>query len=406
MEFDTQWDIFCGVLLLIAGASAVMRSVCLSAMRRVPGQSIGELQAAELAYLCRPGDSSHCLIVVLVDLVQKALKPLPPEPENQLSVVNYEKEIWQYVQDYVKGWSKQKAQELVPELATRNPIRIVVGFWRLRSWIAGTFKNFLDSFIKDPLHIRKYFSPAGLMKAFVSIAGSGLKEQLEQSVRETLLERNLLVAQELRGKFSAYFIVIGILNLIFTAILLVRFTGINHWQSILALTLCAAFNGALLRVLSVLPLFVPFYEELSTVLDSVKRHGMRIRTLRTVLKFLRASYWTLVGIISSGIFVLQALAFAYLLGLHSSQWWINLLGVISLTLNFFMIAELFSLSYKVGLSEQLSSNGLSLFRRYHKQLRKVSLLEAFAKTLSEPEYNKELSEIVALYGIETLFLLA
>lgn len=407
MELDRQWLFFCIAMLLAAVFSYAARTALLLQMRRTERPKLTDaLLPAELAYLMRPGDSSHCLIVMAVDLVQKGLKRNEDSMENELIFAQYEKLVWERVKNYIKDWSSQKAQELIPELKTRNPMIIVRGFWRMREWFTKSVASTIHDLIKDPLSIRKYFSPAGLTRLFVSIATSGVREQVTADLRSSLLEKGLLVADERKNTFANYFVIAGFIHLIAASLIFHYFSGVTHWEAISTFAIFTLFNGTVLRFMAVLPIFVPFYEELSNVLDSVKRQGMRVKAMQAVLRLLRSTYWALVIGIFAGLMVIQSLVVGFGLHLHASNWWLNLSGIVCVSLNVILIADLFFLAQQLRNSDQASAYGEKQLQRHHKELKDVSLIKAFQKTLTDPAYNEQLSDIVAIYGIETLLLVA
>jgi hypothetical protein len=409
MDFDAQWFFFCVAMLLTAVFSYAARTALLLEMRKTDKAKIDphkSLLPAELAYLMRPGDSSHCLIVMVVDLVQKGLKRNFESVEHEVLVARYEKLIWDRVSAYIKDWSTQKAHELVPELKTKNPIIIVRGFWKLRAWFTKTLSATIGDLIKDPLSIRKYFSPAGITKVFVSIVTAGLREQVAGELRVSLLEKGLLVDAQRRSNFANLFVLGGFIHLIVASLIFTHYSEVRHWEAIAAFAFFAFFNGIFLRFMAFLPIFVPFYEEFSNVLDSVKRQGVRVAIMQGLLRLLRSVYFSAVCAIVAVIMVMQALVFGLVFHFHASNWWLNLFGIVCLSVNVILIADMFFLAHQVRNNDQATSYGQKQVQKHHKELKDLSLIQAFQKTLAEPGYNEQLSDIVAIYGIETLFLIA
>lgn len=414
MGFEFQWEFFCSCMLSVALASYVLRCVFLAAMKNsskgiVASKPIssnqGALHPAELAYLFRPGDSAHCLIVLVVDLLQKRLKSAITS-DDQIVDLHYEKVIWNFLTEYLKGWTFQQAQNLVPEIGTRNPIKIALGFWRLRDCLGNSFKSLVSDLIKDPLSLRKYFSPAGLVRVIMSILSSGVKEPLMNSLRDALLSRELLVPEAVGRKFSGFFSAIACIHFLLIILLPVAFRYGNNWAAI-TLFLCAALlNGFILRLLAGLPSLLPFYDEITLVLDSLGRTGFRIRLLRGVLKLLRSIFWLIIVAGAFSLISLQAAGLAYLLHFENGSWQISFLCLTLQSLSAALATGLFFLSIRVAVSEQRSHDGDELIKSYQTQLRTVSPIMAFSATLADSQYKEQFSNIVALYGIETLFLLA
>lgn len=403
MQIDT-WTFVCCILLLMAFLSFALRWQAQLLMRST--RAIGNrarLQAAELAYLMRPGDSSHCIIVLIVDLVQKGLKRKNLEIDKEVMLVPYETSVWNAVKTYIKEWSIQKAQELVPEVSTKNPIKIAAGFWKIRFWLMDVLTNALTELVKDPRNLKRYFSPTGLLRVFLTVVSSGVKVQVTNEIRAVLLSHGLLVTDDRRRKFAMVFLLLTLVHV--GALTFFTFQLGSVWQ-IITLMLFGAFNGIFLRAMKSLPLLLPFYEEVVAVLDSVHRKGLRIKIMRVVLKFVRFLFWTIVTLALIFFVVSQALIMSFLVHLNANNWLLNIVALIGLTLNFAIVFDLFLLSCNVKLNDQTSSEGQLQLAITQQNLKKVSLIDSFSETLTTAEYNQQLSEIVAIYGVETLFLLA
>ena len=409
MANDSQWICFCASMMALLVLSLCSRVMLLSVMRKLaqPAEQPGQqaLSPIELAFLLRPDDSAHCLIVLIVDDLQKGLKS-PHLAAEELASRQYEVEIWNVLREYIKGWSMLKAHSLVPEVGTGNPVKIAFGFWKLRHWFVESFKSLFTDIIKDPRSLKRYFSPAGLMRVFLSLLSSGVKEPLVRNLRGSLLERNLLVPEMRRLEFAGYFRTLAVLQLLLLILLIAFVSGVSSWAALLGLTVCAAFDGVVLRLLAEAPAFLPFYDELSLVLDSVGRKGFRVNLLRQVLKTLRTIFWFLISVFAVVLLLLQTWFFSSVLHLASSNFYLVLFGLVALTCNFLLIAELTFRAIVVATHEQLSEYGKRLVAKYQTQLKTISPLTAFSTMLSAPQYDEQLSEIVAIYGIETLFLLA
>lgn len=406
MEPSANWlTLFLG-LIFTASAAMAIRLYTLHLMKGgEPAPSEIELHPAELAYLMRPGDSTHCLIVLFIDLLQQKLKDLsgiiqnPPQGQ-------YEQIVWSSVRKYIENWSSQKYEELLPEFKTKNPLKIAAGFWSFQRWIKDSLAPAFAKLIKDPLSIKKYFSPVGLSKALVAIASSGIKEPLSEKLSLELQERGLLVGTVRRKQFSRYLKLLGYAQLIALSIILALTSGLRNWFSFAVLFLIALLNGNILRIVKTLPTLLPLFEELSLVLDSVKGEGIRMVFMRGALKFFRLSFWLLALGFSAIVLAGQSLLFGLISDLHYASWTANFFSILALSLNFLLNAEIFRQAEQISSADQLTISGEKLLKIEHQNIQEVSLLQAFTAALSEPAYNKSLSEIVAIYGIETVFLLA
>lgn len=400
---DGQWYLFCAVMGATSLLSLFARSLVLSRMRKVEGlSSATDVHPVELAYLFRPGDSAHCLIVLLVDSVHKELKQ-QQSGDFQLSKILYEAEVWPKVRAYIKDWSMQKAQQLVPEITSKNPLKVAGAVWRLREWFWNAIKGLFSEIIQDPLHLRKYFSPVGLVKLFVSVAGTGVKETLSSNVRRTLLTKKLLVEEDSRNAASRLLTGIASVHLIAIACV-VYFAGIQRADATFLFILFALFNGFMLRLLSWLPTLLPHFDEISKVLGSVSKKGFRISLVRSVFGTAHGAFWLITGIFGIGIGIAQAAVLGYFFGMHTNVWVLNFAGIALLSLNFLVIFELCFRSLIVASTEQTTDAGVQALELHHQELKDARLVQAISAAMSNPSYSEELSDIVAIYGIETLFL--
>ncbi len=399
-------------LLLTAIVSWLCRYLVLKQMKKIGPASANakplntDLHPAELAYLFRPGDSSHCLIVLTVDALQKAVKAQGTNAPSAPALA-YEREIWPSVKDYIQEWSSQKIQEVIPEFGSKNPLTIISGVLRIRIWIWNLIKGFLSELIKDPLHIRKYFSPAVFVRLFAKLAASGVKDKLADNLRSSLLAKELLVPEKRRHQFSAYLALLALAQTIALTLVLLSLPPAAVPALSFALTILVTLaNGFFLRVFAFLPSLLPLYDEITQVLDSVSKKGFRINVLRAVLKLGRLLYWCITGIISALLLVLQSYLMAQFGGLNSANWAMNIPIFALLSINFFIMLGVLALAYRIRMIEQITLQGESQLKQYHLNLQKTSLTNAIARAISDRNYDAELSEIVAIYGIETLILIA
>ncbi len=400
---DAQWYLFCAVLGATSLVSLFGRALILKRMRKVEGlASPKDVHPVELAYLFRPGDSSHCLIVLLVDSVHKELKN-QQSGDFQLSKILYEAEVWPKVKTYIKDWSVQKAQQIVPEISSKNPLKIAGAVWRMREWFWNVVKGFFSELIQDPLHLRKYFSPVGLVRLFVSVAGTGVKETLCSNVRRTLLTKKLLVEEENRNSASRFLTGFACIHLI-TIALAISISGISRSDATFLFVLFGLLNGLILRILIWLPTLLPHFDEINKVLASVSKKGLRISVMRSLFGTANGAFWFLTAVFGIGIGLSQAAILGYFFGMHSSMWVLNLVGIALLTLNFLVIFEICFRSMMVATTEQLTEAGSEALELHHEELKDARLVQTISAAMSNPSYSEELSDIVAIYGIETLFL--
>lgn len=365
----------------------------------------GNLHASELAYLMRPGDSTHCLIVLAVDYLQKLLKL----PNTQLAASDspeYEKELVGALKAYISDWSKQRALDMVPELKSKNPVRLVSGVLRIKMWLAENLKALHLEITKDPMSIRRYFAPSGIIRAVFSIAASSARLQLEQSLRERLTEQKLLLSEEERKHLSTQISSIAAIYLLVMTLLCSFFPAVAPAGAKITLFFGAACCGVVLRLICSLPYLLPFLEELSLVLDSVTRKGIRLKLMRTILKAARTVFWIAVLAFFTAALLLQSFLLRQIYMVNAEMWILNFVAYLGIALNFALITHLFMLAYKIHSTPQLSATGRLVLSKMHDKLRHKKLIDICSELLTKDCYSEDLSLMVAVYGIETLFFLA
>ncbi len=406
MDYSLQWLSVCGLLCLAASLSFACRCLLLDRLKQVPRSDVPvSVSPAELAYLLRPADSTHCMMVLTVDFLQKGLKS-PAALDEELQALDFKQEIWRMVKEYIKTWSEQKSHELLPELKTGSPLRILRGLWRIRLFVLDTIKVFFADIIKDPLQIRKYFSVTGLVRLFVSSLSSNLKTKLGDNLHASLLQKNLLLSSETRQLYANYLNILAVIHLAVCVLICVLVPHQIHWQSMLVLVVSAVANALLWRTIGELRNAIPFYEELALALRSVKREGYRFAIVRF-----------LVWLVQKGVFLACLVTAAFTIGLETLilhqffilqavAWYFCTLGILAFSVNFLVMIDSLFESSRLASTDQVTSEGLKVLALCRSRMRNIGPIAALTNTLSDPDYNAQLSEVVAIYGIETLVLLA
>src|SRR5262249_39068316 len=150
----------------------------------------------ELAYLLRDGDMSHTMLVLITDMVQRAAKS---RGDNTTMVLQpYETVVFSNVRDHMKRWAQQKAEQIIPLSAFRSPWQFVIRFKVLKRFFAETLHQFIADTIKDPLHIKKYFSFTGIVRFALDLYTSGARQGVEENLRNILSQKGMLVPAQSR----------------------------------------------------------------------------------------------------------------------------------------------------------------------------------------------------------------
>ncbi len=406
MNFSEQWLSFCGLLILLSSFSFACRSLLLDRLRRVlRNEESVHVTPVELAYLLRPDDSVHALLVMTVDLLHKGLKS-PSSVEAEVSASEFKQEVWNMVKEYIKNWSLQKSEKLLPELRTRNPVHILSGLWRIRLFVLDMVKGFLSDVIKDPLHLRKYFSVKDLLKMFVSALSTNMRVKLRTSLQESLLAKNLLVEAESCLSCSKKLLLICLLHFAISVAVCVFMPSELNWITSIVLTCMSLFNVLLLRILGGLRSLIPFYDEVSLVLRSISRGGFRIAIMRGLLGVIGKALFTVTFLLAVIILSIQSFLLYEFLFPHSYSWLLCSAGVLAFSINLSCVLDAFFQSSEVANTDQITSEGRKVIARVTSRVRNIGPISALTNMLSDSDYTEQLSEVVAVYGIETLILLA
>jgi hypothetical protein len=354
------------------------------------------LRPAELAYLLRGGDMPHTMIVLVADLVQRAVK----ESEGVL-LEPYERALWEKIKEHTQSWMRGQVDKVLPNPKVLGPWQFIrrVGF--LYKMIADTVRAFAGQVVQDPRRLRKYFSWGGILRLAADLYSAGYQQIAEQEIVSDLKRRGLLLDEKLQHRQSKILIA-GAILIVCT---LVAFAFLL--QANLAVVLIAmgagALSAVLLRLLYGLKDLIPLYGEANEVIASVKRPGWRVRIVRNLVRILTGVFFYL--IVAAGVLLFSLLAAILSLAVHVPFAAAALLAfsVIIAWLPLIQIAfDVHNLQFGV----QPSPAAQAILHEYRAKLSQLSPLQTFSGMLSNPSYDPAFSEILALYGIETLWILA
>ena len=358
------------------------------------------LRPAELAYLVREGDRSHATIVLAFDLLHRAVKSLKADSAG-VSLAPYERRLFVKVKEFAKRWLEEKTTQFVPDPRSGDVRLLVRQVSGLYSLLVKSVRPFVSEMVEDPRRIRRYFTIAGLMRLLADLGSAGYREALETEMVAYMNVRGLLMSQWARRRAAA-FLALGCAAgcVIFFAV--VFFLVPNHNLSIAGF-LTSVLVALGLRLVWGLSEFLPMYAELRDVASHIRRTGWRLMLLRFVLRFVGAVLYSLVAVVAVALLAVQILCLHLMLSAPVLD-----TGVLSLMLCavWLLLLELAFDAYKMKLRSQPSVSALTLIADSRKRLSGVSPVEAFSRLLASSDYSPECSELLAIYGIETLFLLA
>lgn len=364
------------------------------------------LRPVEIGYMLRGGDTNHAVLVMGVDLLQRAAKlqlgAAIPEP------AEYEKKMWTLAKETAKEWALKKADPYMPPDFKTNPVGFVKRIYDLYQFITKSLKLVVKDIIADPRQLKRYFSMAGVMRLLADFISAGYQNAFATSLRDYLVTNNYLVSEERRIKASLEIRLLGIS--IFPAVFLFALAIVGN-SSGFPLTLLAAtvMTGAatisafFITAIFAIREFLPYLTEFETLAIVLNRDSWRLKVLQTARKAMMVAL-TLVALGSSAVVFIAGFLWLQLLGFQNAQ----TLTFVSAFLAFPCLkAFLFLMrSWKIRRTQIATAYGEEHMAKTRQRLSEKRPITALSEVLKEEDYNPIFSELMALYGIEALILLA
>lgn len=364
------------------------------------------LRPVELGYMLRGGDTNHALLVMGVDLLQRAAKlqlgAAIPEPSE------YEKKMWAMAKDAAKDWAMKKVETHLPGDLKKNPAAFVKKIYDIYTFCTKSLKLVVKDIIDDPRQLKRYFSAGGVMRLLADFISAGYQSAFNNALRTYLVENNYLVKEEARTKaakklalasfstFAAVFLfslaMVGTANgipLMFVAATIVTGSAI----------VSAFFITAIFAVRELLPYLTEF-EHLAKVLN---RDSWRLRVLQTARKAMFVAL-SLLALGASTLLFTCGFLWLKIFAFKNPQ----ALIFVSVILAFPCLKAFLLLlrSWKLTRTEVATKYGEAELEKSRIRLSQMRPVTALRQVLKEEDYDPVFSELMALYGIEALILLA
>jgi len=365
-----------------------------------------ELRPVEIGYMLRGGDTNHAVLVMGVDLLQRAAKlqlgATIPEP------AEYEKKMWTLAKETAKDWAIKKADPYLPPDFKTNPVGFVKKIYDIYQFITKSLKLVVKDIIADPRQLKRYFSMAGVMRLLADFISAGYQNAFATSLRDYLVANNYLVREEQRLKAASQIGLVGIS--IFPLVFLFSLASVGNSSGIpLMLFAAAVMTGSaiissfFITAIFAVREFLPYLTEFETLAIVLNRDSWRLRVLQTARKAMMVAL-TLVAFGASTIVFIGGFLWLTLFGFKNAQ----ALNFVSVFLAFPCLkAFLFLLrSWKMRNTQIATEYGEKRMEATRKRLSEKRPITALTEVLKEEDYNPIFSELMALYGIEALILLA
>lgn len=255
--------------------------------------------------------------------------------------------------------------------------------------------------LQDPRQIRRYFKMSAIMTLIADFSSAGYKAAFEEEFRNDLAARGLLVPVMRRESFARYYLLAAVAGVIAVSVCVAIF--IHPWYFAAAMIVMCMLSATALRFALLLLHSIPLYSEIGEVIAHLKRQSWRLELLRIVIRFLTVMSYLVVFV---GFLVLTGVALAIItIGFHNSH--LTFLAVYCvLTVGFMVPVQLALDAWRLRLEERASAEGEKRLALIRHQLAVLSPLDSFKEVLQTTEYVPTFSELLALYGIETLLILA
>lgn len=352
-----------------------------------------DLRPAELAYLIRGGDITHTIIVMIVDLLQRILK-------GNLYLAPYEVNVSTVVKKAIKDWAEKKIDEVVPKDITKDPIGQVKKLLFLYNWIRTSLKGLIAETVRDPRHLRKYFTVNGLLRLLAELSVSGYKESIRRDLRQNLLARGLIVPEDRRTKY-------GIMQRLLAATagitaLVVTWFVVGNAYAAIFICLSSLVVAAATHIVLFAKQLIPLYLEIADLVSSVDRKSWRLTVLRSLLRLLTMGLWVFTcGLVGCSLLV----SFLILKVISPAAAMNDFLMILSLSLAQIACFEAYLSGWRLTVDEQPTRLALKEIDRARARLAPVSPLDSFKTVVASPDYDPQFSQLLAIYGIEMFVIL-
>jgi hypothetical protein len=378
-----------------------MRRLPSQAQLPVPAANI-TLRPAELAYLWRNGDITHTMLVLVVDLVQRLVKSRGDLSEDSIALQPYERAIAGSVKDFVTNWAHHKVGDVVPIRELQNPMAWLVRLRAIKVFFGETLRNFVADFIKDPLHIRRYFSLTGIMRFTLQLCTTGARQSIEDSMQRLLQERGWLVSSARRHKYALLMLLVIPLILAAAVALRYAFAPQASWLTLTAAMIMGFINAVAVRAVLFLPSLIPSYDEFKQIASELPRGGVRISFIKSVLRF---SGLLIVWLTIITALILMLFEFGIdtlLMHLQPAEALALLMGSTLLNLP---CVQAWLDYHSLMTRDHASGVAQHLVEQVRQSATATSPLTELKTMLTDPAYDPQFSEQLAIYGVETLWLL-
>ncbi|HEY9730656.1 MAG TPA: hypothetical protein V6C89_02005 [Drouetiella sp.] len=359
------------------------------------------LRPAEIAYLSSNGDISHALLVLGADLMQRALKARLSESSNVPELAPYELRMWDLAKEAIKDWALTKADKHLPADIKKDPVEYVRRVSKIYNFVVHTARAFVVKVLQDPRQIRRYFKMSAIAALIADFSTAGYKAAFEEELKRNLRERGLIVPFMRRRTFVNYYTALAVIAVLLNSACILVF--IQPWTFAIAIIGMGLTSAVVLRVALLILHSIPLYAEIAEVIGHLTRQSWRLQMLKVLIRAITALTY---GVVLLGFLAMAGIAFAIMtFGFHHSHL-IFLSIYVLVTIAFMLPVQAFLDGWRLNIEERPTARGLRQLSQRRHELASTSPLDSFKEVLQTTDYVPTFSELLALYGIETLLILA
>jgi len=253
---------------------------------------------------------------------------------------------------------------------------------------------------KDPKHLRRYFSVGGIVRLVADFFTAGYQDAMQAELTSSLTKKRLLVSADKCKQFSKIFIATG---LTFAAISIAATIYFLPQNLIVPIPIYAVLAALSVQLTIFLKDSIPLYPEFVKLLGHLEREDWRISAVRLILGCLRVLAWaTAVGTFMFMIVLSTTLLIFFIPGFPLD--YVDLLATLAGVL--LVCSSMIRFGLTLQYEQVATSLGHRRLKEARKRISKISPLKSFWEMLKSESYDPQFSEIVAIYGIAPLIILA
>lgn len=394
-------NIFAAICLGLTLLFQLLRRLITTAPKQHGNPAVEQdnLRPAELAYLARHGDMSAVMVVLAFDLLHRAVK-LAQAKEESLNLAPYEEQAWESSKNLVRHWMSGQASNVLPDIKKESLPEITRKVTRLHHFATKTMKTFVSDIIADPKRIKRYISYAGVARLVADLFSCGYQQTLKTGLQAHLLSQGLLVSPGRLSRRSRLLQLISVITWLSLLVLLIFL--LSKWPIAALIFTAATLNSIALSLLFFFVDLIPLYAEIKDVLTHMKEGGVRVKLAKIAVALLSIMVTSLFALASLVILLVEAGAFSFVYAGGVPQ----LMAILALsTLCSYFPLAVFAENRRWANEARPSLEASNLIARKKRELSECSPIAAFNTALASDDYDPLFSQMLAIYGIETLWLL-